>query len=59
MPVELTKEGRKRAAAAFREDMRLEADLLAGLSADEKRALERLLRKLMLQLDREDPTPTP
>jgi DNA-binding MarR family transcriptional regulator len=59
LPVELTKEGRKRAAAAFREDMRLEADLLAGLSAEEKRALEGLLRKLMLQLDREDPTPTP
>lgn len=56
-PVELTKEGRKRAATAFRADMQVEADLLAGFSAEEKRALEGLLRKLMLRLDREDPAP--
>jgi DNA-binding MarR family transcriptional regulator len=59
LPVELTNEGRKRAEAVFREDMKIEAELLAGLGAEEKRALEGLLRKLVLQLDREDPTPTP
>jgi DNA-binding MarR family transcriptional regulator len=51
LPVELTKEGRRRAEAAFREDMRIEADLLSALSAAERRALEALLRKLVLSLD--------
>lgn len=51
LPVELTREGRKRAEAAFREDMKIEAGLLAALTAEEKRVLEGLLRKLVLALD--------
>lgn len=51
LPVELTREGRRRAEAAFREDMKIEAGLLAALTAEEKRALEGLLRKLVLALD--------
>lgn len=54
LPVQLTKRGRARAEAAFREDMALEAKLLAGLTRDEKNALDRLLRKLLLSLDDDD-----
>jgi len=53
VPVELTEEGRRRAESAFREDMKVEADLLAGLTTQEKGTLERLLRKLVLSLDEE------
>ena len=54
LPVELTKEGRARAEMAFREDMKVEAELLSTLSAEEKKDLERLLRKLVLALDQDD-----
>lgn len=50
LPVELTEEGRLRAETAFREDMRVEAALLAGLSEDEQATLAELLRKLALSL---------
>jgi DNA-binding MarR family transcriptional regulator len=55
----LTKEGRKRAEAAFREDMKVEAGLLDALSASEKKALEELLRKVVLTLARNDVTRAP
>jgi DNA-binding MarR family transcriptional regulator len=51
LPVELTKEGRKRAEAAFRRDMVLETALLKSLTATEQETLGGLLRKLMLALD--------
>ena len=44
--VQLTDEGRARAEAAFREDMAVEATLLAGLSDADRAALAALLRKL-------------
>jgi len=59
LPVELTKEGRRRAEAVFREDMQVEAGLLAALSASEKKALEELLRKVVLAVARNDTTPAP
>lgn len=46
--VVLTPKGRELAEAAFREDMRQEAEVLAGMDAGERAALERLLRRLML-----------
>lgn len=49
--VELTREGRRRADAAFRKDMELEAKLLAGLGQSELKSLDGLLRKLVLSLD--------
>lgn len=52
LPVELTAAGRERAVVAFREDMRVEAALLAGLTRREQAELEGLLRKLVLALDR-------
>jgi DNA-binding MarR family transcriptional regulator len=58
LPVELTKEGRKRAEATFREDMKVEAQLLAALSGTEKKTLEELLRKLVLTLEQVQ-TPAP
>ena len=48
------KEGRRRAEVAFREDMKIEAELLAGLSSEETRILEALLRKLVLALDQDE-----
>lgn len=57
--MELTKEGRKRAEVAFREDMKVEAELLGGLTSREKRVLEGLLRKLVLALDRDEMAPLP
>jgi DNA-binding MarR family transcriptional regulator len=54
LPVELTREGRRRVEAAFREDMKVEAQLLAALSAAEIRTLEGLLRKLVRSLDHEN-----
>ncbi len=51
LPVELTKEGRKRAEAAFRQDMALEAHLLRSLNRKEQQLLGALLRKLVLGLD--------
>lgn len=59
LPVELTREGRKRAEAAFREDMKVEAGLLNALSASEKKTLEELLRKVVLGLARSDSTSSP
>lgn len=59
LPVELTKEGRKRAEAAFREDMKVQAALLDALSPSEKKALEELLRKVVLTLARNETTPAP
>ena len=44
--VELTEAGRRKAEAAFREDMALEAELLAGLSDIEQAQLGHLLRRL-------------
>lgn len=44
--VELTGEGKRKAEAAFREDMALEARLLAGLSNEEQLQLAALLRRL-------------
>lgn len=49
--VELTAEGRARAEAAFREDMAIEAALLAPLSAADRTALAALLRKLAAAVD--------
>jgi DNA-binding MarR family transcriptional regulator len=53
LPVELTREGRRRVETAFREDMKIEAQLLAGLSGKELKTLEGLLRKLVRSLDRD------
>jgi DNA-binding MarR family transcriptional regulator len=59
LPVELTREGRRRAEVAFREDMKIEAELLAALSAEEMRVLEGLLRKLVLALDQDETEQAP
>lgn len=50
--VQLTPDGRKRAEAAFREDMALERELLAGLQEQELDDLARLLAKLASSLAR-------
>ncbi len=50
LPVGLTPAGLKTARAAFAEDMRLEAELLACLSEADKRTLAGLLRKLSIGL---------
>jgi DNA-binding MarR family transcriptional regulator len=49
--VQLTDEGRRRAEAAFREDMAVEGDLLAGLEDRDREALGDLLSKLALQFE--------
>lgn len=49
--VQLTPEGRTRAEAAFREDMAVEAALLAPLSIADRAALSALLRKLAAAID--------
>ncbi|MDD7973561.1 MarR family winged helix-turn-helix transcriptional regulator [Roseinatronobacter alkalisoli] len=49
--VALTSEGQQKASAAIVEDMRIEAELLGGLSAEEKETLAALLRKLALSLE--------
>jgi DNA-binding MarR family transcriptional regulator len=46
LPVQLTAEGRRRAEAAFREDMTVEAAMLGALTRDEQEMLSRLLAKL-------------
>ena len=51
--VELTPEGRARVERAFREDMALENELVAGLTAQERDELVRLLRKLAIALERD------
>lgn len=51
LPVELTAEGRRRAEAAFRQDMAIEAELLRGLSRGDQQALAALLSKLVHALD--------
>lgn len=55
--VELTPLGRRRATAAFREDMAVEARLLAGLSSREKRQLAALLSKLARSIGGTGPEP--
>ena len=50
VPVELTAAGRRRAEAAFRDDMRVESGLLEGLAAGERDQLARLLAKLAAAL---------
>ena len=49
--VQLTEEGRRRAEAAFREDMATESRLLSGLDEAEQAALAKLLGKLALQFE--------
>jgi DNA-binding MarR family transcriptional regulator len=49
--VELTDLGRDRIEAAFRDDMALERQLVAGLNEGERRQLADLLRKLALQVE--------
>jgi DNA-binding MarR family transcriptional regulator len=49
--VALTGKGQRLARAAFQEDMRVEAELLAGLNAGEQEQLASLLAKLALSLD--------
>ncbi len=49
--VQLTEEGRRRAEAAFREDMAIESQLLAGLDEAEQAALAKLLGKLVSQFE--------
>lgn len=51
LPVELTAEGARRAEAAFRQDMAIEAELLRGLSRTEQQELAALLSKLVRALD--------
>lgn len=51
--VELSKEGRRRAEAAFRADMADERRLLGSMSREELTRLEALLRKLNLAVERE------
>lgn len=48
--VELTKAGRDKAEAAFREDMALEKQQIAGLSKAERKQLAELLRKFALRV---------
>ncbi len=52
LPVRLTRAGRRRAEAAFREDMQVEAALLEGLTEDECATLAALLAKLAMSLER-------
>jgi DNA-binding MarR family transcriptional regulator len=59
LPVELTGEGRKLTEVAFRDDMKIEADLLAVLTLQERKVLEGLLRKLVLALDKGEPGEAP
>ncbi len=53
--VQLTEPGRRRIEAAFREDMKVETELMAGLSAKEREELARLLAKLALSLTKNEP----
>ncbi|MDB5492675.1 MAG: MarR family transcriptional regulator [Phenylobacterium sp.] len=49
--VQLTDEGRRRAEAAFREDMAVERNLLAGLDDRDREMLSALLSKLALEFE--------
>ena len=49
--VELTAKGRACIEAAFREDMAVENELVAGLTAAERNELARLLEKLAQQME--------
>jgi DNA-binding MarR family transcriptional regulator len=49
--VRLTRLGRKRVLDAYARDMRLESELLADLSAEEREELSRLLRRLHLSIE--------
>ncbi|WP_428410071.1 MarR family winged helix-turn-helix transcriptional regulator [Hyphococcus sp.] len=50
MTVQLTAKGRKLVEQAIREDMAREAELLKGLTGEEKKTLANLLRKLSLSV---------
>jgi DNA-binding MarR family transcriptional regulator len=52
--VELTDAGRRKAEAAFREDMALEAGMLKDLSGHEQTQLATLLRRLAISLGQDD-----
>jgi len=51
LPVQLTSAGKRKAEAAFREDMRVEAELLHGLTESERDQLALLLAKLAASLE--------
>ena len=51
LAVVLTPKGRELAEAAFREDMAREAELLSGMDAADREALEGLLRRLMIMVE--------
>ncbi|MBB4039070.1 DNA-binding MarR family transcriptional regulator [Microvirga flocculans] len=55
LPVELTEQGIRCAGDAFREDMAIEAAMLAGLTEDEQSQLASLLRKLALTIGATQP----
>lgn len=52
--VELTKQGQRRAEAAFREDMAHEKKMLSGLTAEERKTLAALLAKFAAHLEAGD-----
>lgn len=52
---ELTRKGRELVDAAFAADMQVEKELLAGLSAAERKALAGLLAKLAVQVESQTP----
>lgn len=57
--VRLTKAGRRRVLAAYRDDLAVEARLLEGLKPDDRAQLTDLLRKLHLAVARTAGTETP
>lgn len=56
LPVRLTEAGRETAKAAFIEDMKVEAELLSGLSREEFETLSQLLQKLAKLVAEKDTT---
>jgi DNA-binding MarR family transcriptional regulator len=51
LAVQLTDEGRRRAEAAFRQDMASEADAIASFDPEKKRQISALLRELNLTVE--------
>jgi len=51
LAVVLTEKGRQLAETAFRQDMAREAEAIAGMTAGDREALARLLKKLTLAID--------